>query len=123
MEQRLQEIGRVYGLAFGPYCEASASMEVMVRSLAHYRAPELQDEGDYGSLAMARGIAVQKYRRALAIASFKAQALWTRAVIERERPCRESVRKFNQFRERDAHIDRDAFAGKLSFAPLDKDVG
>ena len=66
---------------------------------------------------------LQQYRRTLAIASFKAQAVWTRAVIERERPCRESVGKFHQFRERDAQIERDAYGGKLSFAPLDRDVG
>jgi len=98
----LSEIGRVYGLAFGLYCEASKSMEVLVRSLVEYRAPSLLDEGAYESVKVAKGIAVEQYRRTLAMACMKSQAVWTRAAIEKARPIRESIGKFHRFREMSA---------------------
>ena len=98
----LSEIGRVYGLAFGPYCEANKSMEVLVRSLAEYRAPSLLDEGAYESVKVAKGIAVEQYRRTLAMACMKSQAVWTRAAIEKARPMRKSIGKFHRFREMSA---------------------
>ena len=61
---------------------------------------------------MARGFAVQRYRRALSVACAKAQARYIISVILRESPANKTAATYSAYRARLMQCERDAYAGK-----------
>ena len=116
IEETLKDLGIVTGVAFGPFCDASVSLENLTRSLVELAAPRIQAECGFSSIKVARGFALNRYRRALSVACVKAHAHYVTNVVNRENPVRLQAARYSEFRERDLQNERDNYRGK--HAPL-----
>ena len=105
----------VLGVATGPYCDASTSLEALVRGAGQSAALDLMLAAGYAKIEVAQGIATQRYRKAMAIACFRSHAEWISAVIAREDPPRPGGAKscrFGEFRERALQYEHESFLAK-----------
>ena len=97
IEETLKDLGIVTGVAFGPFCDASVSLENLTRSLVELAAPRIQAECGFSSIKVARGFALNRYRRALSVACVKAHAHYVTNVVNRENPVRLQAARYSEY--------------------------